>query len=222
MGLVSQVSNRVYGLVSPTLQRLVSSDIDGLVSRMLDEAAAAWAEANWIRFDDREANCTIQLYRWCLYVGRKHPELRILTVQLEWSNPTIAMLQALESAEGPSRPDLRIQIGERAGRSLECKRLSPAQRRPWRYVHEGLDRFVSGTYGGDEPTGVMVGYIQGGTAEGLITAINVEIVAHPRMGPSHQLQRIAPSGLPIRCHSSHLRSNASSIDIEHFLVDLQV
>ncbi len=212
---------RVYGLIDQPLQRLLSRDIDDAIEETLIAAAASWKTDGLQRFNDEEANCTIQLYRWGDEAIRKTSTLHALSLQLEWVQPTPEMLAGKEDAGNSSRPDLRFSIGS-VGRTVECKRLTA--RSPWlrRYVYEGMDRFVSGVYAPSEDRGNMVGYMQADEPTTIVDGINTQVAAHPAMGSSHKL---VPSSArpPIQdvFRSTHIRKSSPSILLTHYLVDLR-
>jgi hypothetical protein len=220
VGFVSSTSARLFGVITPALQQLAAGDVDELVAALLEEAIARWGATGWATFDHREANCTIQLYRWCMDARRNIPRLRILTIELEWVNPTVDMVEARASVDTATRPDVRIGIGQIAGRSLECKRLAPTGGRPRAYVYDGLHRFVSGKYGLTDDLGIMIGYLQAGTDADAVDAINLQIDGHPEMGPEGRLTA-APRRNAARYRSSHPRPHAQAIDVDHWLIDIQ-
>jgi hypothetical protein len=184
---------KVYGTVSPYFQRIIAKNLDSIIDEMLNAAVSMWAAEQWIRFDDHEANCTIQLYRCSQHVIHTTAVLHGLTIRSEWVQPTPEMLAGRESAERMNRPDLRVTIGDEAGITIECKRLALSGGYPKKYVDEGMDRFVAGTYSKDETKAAMIGYMQGGDCDELVAAINVAVRCTSPYGcePS-----IAPSGAP--------------------------
>src|SRR5262249_52999761 len=125
------------------------------------------------------------------------------------------------SVSSAKRPDLRIEIGAigQIGRSLECKRLAPTGGWCRKYVYEGLARFVLGSYGRGEPVGYMVGYVQAGTFDHLLTAINQQILDHPEMGDSDQLKLLQEDGTSSWSRSFHMRS-PDPIQVDHLMVDV--
>jgi hypothetical protein len=221
MGPYRQLS-RIYGVISPAIHQLVSHDIDGLIDQLILEGLAQWRAANWHRFDDLEINCTVQLYRWIREAGRYTPALRILTVQLEWVQPTPTMIDGSESAAGMRRPDLRISCGQASARSIECKRLALADSLPKRYVDEGIYRFVSAFYGADEDRGAMIGYVQANEPADVIVAVNSAVEAHGDMGATHRLHfHDSPSSILHRYGSNHSRNHRSELRLRHYLVDIR-
>lgn len=212
---------RVYGTIAPLLQRYVARDLDSMIDRMLNAAVSMWAAEHWIRFDDREANCTIQLYRCIEHVIRTTADLCVLTVRLEWVQPTPAMLAGQESAQKMRRPDLRVTVGYEAGITIECKRLSLSGGYPKKYVADGMDRFVSGEYSKRETKAAMVGYTQGAECDELVAAINVAVEAHHRMGASHRLYPVEPLPfIPDMYESLHDRTRHPRIVVSHYLIDV--
>ncbi len=221
MGPYRQLS-RIYGVITPIIHELVSQEIDELIDQLILEGVAQWRSANWHRFDDLEINCTIQLYRWIREVGRSTPSLRILTVQLEWVQPTAEMIAGSESATGMRRPDLRISIGQVSARSVECKRLALADSLPKRYVDEGMYRFVSGSYGADEDRATMIGYVQANEPTDVIVAVNNEVDAHGGMGSAHRLHfQDSPNSILHRYESNHARGHLTTLRLWHYLVDMR-
>lgn len=194
-----------------------------MIDDMLDASVSMWAAEGWIRFNDQEVNCTIQLYRCSEHVIRTTAMLYTLTVRLEWVQPTLAMLAGQESATRMSRPDMRVTIGYQTGITIECKRLSLSNGLPKKYVGEGMDRFVSGVYSKDESKAAMVGYVQGAKCNELLDAVNTEVDAHPRMGASHRLNPAKPlSFINHKWESSHERGLYPHIVISHYWVTLSV
>jgi hypothetical protein len=214
------VGRRVYGTINPILQRSMAKDFDSMVDDMLSAAIGMWAAENWVRFDDLEANCTIQLYRCCERVIHIRAVLHGLMVLQEWVQPTPAMLAGQESAAGMVRPDLRVRLGYEAGMTIECKRLSLSGGLARKYVSEGMDRFVSGAYSKQETKGAMVGYVQGEKCDELVAAVNVVVEAHHRMGPSHRLHEVQPLPLIPKYESLHDRTAYPRITINHYLIDV--
>jgi hypothetical protein len=70
--------------VVPAIQRAVANDIDSLLDTLMSTTARLWAEADWLRYDDKEINCSIQLYRWSDEAKRRSSEFGLLSIQLEW------------------------------------------------------------------------------------------------------------------------------------------
>jgi hypothetical protein len=212
--------SRIYGVLAPALQELVARDIDGLVDELLHHAVEQWRLTGWHRFDDLEINCTIQLYKCLSEVGRSRLALRILTLQLEWVQPTAEMMAGNESASGMKRPDLNISLGLTAARLVECKRLALTGGLPKRYVDEGMARFVSGKYA---ESGIMVGYVQADTPPEVVDAINTEVDGHWDMGSTHRLAHLSAAshtGLQ-RYQSNHIRSSLPPTTLQHYLVDMR-
>src|ERR671911_2863344 len=95
----------VWGSMSPVIEGLVARDIEALFDELLVEALSRWHDSGWHRFDDREINCTIQLFRHADDAGRDVRRLRVLSMSLEWSQPTPGMLAGVETATTMGRPD---------------------------------------------------------------------------------------------------------------------
>lgn len=209
--------SRVYGAVAPQLQALIAHDIGRMVEELLGSSIALWRSAGWARFDDLEANCTIQLFRWAQVAADREAALRILRVELEWYQPSAAQIAGTESAARMPRPDLRVSIGS-TGMLVECKRLRATGNLPKAYVEKGIARFVAHTYRSDTGGALMVGYLISGTVEAAILVINQHIGANPLMGASHRLVPVAPGlAAAARYRSTHARPGAVDVQLEHFI-----
>jgi hypothetical protein len=210
--------DRFRGAVALALQEKVAQDIDRLISLLLEAAIEMWKQVNWHTFNDDEDNCTAQIYRWCNVARRRDARLALLVPHYQWVDLTAAMLDGTESVKSAKRPDLRIDIGE-VGRSFECKRLAPTGGWCRAYVEEGLARFILAGYGRGEPVGYMIGYVQSGTFDQLLTAINHAVLDHPVMGDSDQLKLLQEGETSSWCRSNHVRS-PETIQIDHVMVRL--
>ena len=218
MPIFQGFSDRFRGTVAVALQDRVARDIDHLIYLLLEASIILWEQVNWDTFDNDEDNCTVQLYRWCNIARRQDARLTLLIPRFQWIDLTPAMLDGSESVKSAKRPDLRIEIGE-VGRSFECKRLAPTGSWPRKYVYDGLARFVLGKYGRDEPVGYMVGYVQSGTFNQCLSAINRQISSHPEMGDSDHLKLLQESAISSWSRSSHARS-PDPIQIDHLMVQV--
>jgi hypothetical protein len=192
---------------------------------MLDEvvvaAVASWESDGWRSFDDHEANRTVQLYKWIEEAIRVTPDLRSLSPRLEWVQPTPQMYAGTESATKIPRPDIRIFVGTSAGVTVECKRLSLSNQHPVRYVGEGMNRFVSGSYSSSEERGRMVGYVEADRPHQIVAAVNASVCSHPAMGPDHVLDVALPAGSSLhRYRSSHKRAPLPDISLIHHWIDV--
>lgn len=213
---------KIYGVLAPGLHKLIAVDMETMLDEMLDGAASLWATNDYTRFDDDEANCTIQLYRWSDEIVRTTTGLRVITLTLEWVQPTPSMIAGLESATGSSRPDLKVAIGRAAHLTIECKRLSLSNNHPRRYVTQGIDRFVSGEYASTQERGAMVGYLQADDPGSIIPKVNSVIIEHPSMGSSHQLKEAkALTHINLVYGSEHQRIEKPIIQLKHYLIDLR-
>ena len=217
MPIFQDLTSRIRGSVAVALQEQVAQDIDRLICRLLEASIILWKQDNWIRYDDGEDNCTVQLYRCCKVARQKDRRLTLLVPRFQWVNVTDTMLDRAESVSSAKRPDLRIEIGE-VGRALECKRLKPTGHWCRAYVREGLTRFVLGDYGQGEPVGYMVGYVQAGTFTELLIRINKQILGYPRMGEEDQLKRLEENQSSSWSRSVH--THMHPIQIDHLMVDL--
>lgn len=213
---------QLWGRITPTIQATAAQDIANHIDALLAEALDRWHADGWQRFDDQEANCTIQLYRWADDACRDTPRFRLLEIVLEWHQPTPGMLNGTESAVAMRRPDLRVRIGHTGALTTECKRLSLSAGHIKGYVDDGIRRFVTGAYAATETGGAMVGYIQADDPGDIVDAINGRIDTRPDMGPTHRLQ---PSSA-VHSHRHRLRSEHTRVGLEpcalsHFLPDLR-
>jgi hypothetical protein len=213
------LTDRQRGAVALALQEKVAEDIDRLICQLLGASISLWEHDNWMRYDDEEGNCTVQLYRCCEAARRQDLRFILLIPHLEWINLTPAMLAGDESVKTANRPDLRIEVGK-VGRTIECKRLAPTGGWTRAYVHEGLARFVVGNYGRVEAVGYMVGYAQAGTLARLLTMINRQVAGHQGMGTAHQLKLLREDGASLWSRSSHPRASGKPISVDHLLVDV--
>jgi hypothetical protein len=213
---------RLWGRVTPVVQARAAQDIAGHIDALIIEALDRWHADGWQRFDDQEANCTIQLYRWADDACRDTPRFCLLEIVLEWQQPTPGMLNGTESAVAMRRPDLRVRIGRANGLTIECKRLSRAAGHVMGYVDDGIRRFVTGAYAATETGGTMVGYVQTDEPPDIVDAINDRIDTHPEMGPTDILQPI-PTVHPYvhRFRSEHARVELEPLALSHFLPDLR-
>ncbi|BBY32539.1 hypothetical protein MMIN_06000 [Mycolicibacter minnesotensis] len=216
--MLERALSRVQGKVSKSLQQLAERRFPEMIEDLMLVALGSWADHDWHTFDRQEVNCTAQLYRWLRIAKRGSPQFVYLNVELEYLNLTPAMLAGEESVVNAQRPDLSISIGE-TGIHVECKRLLTSG--PWchHYVHKGIQRFVSSSYGANEQQGMMVGYIQQATLDGLLGSVNGFVEAHPMMGSGHQLATAQPpASYGSRHRSHHVRTSDVPIDLSHYWV----
>ena len=229
MGWFEGACDRVVGVAARTLQDRVAQHLDRHTEELLIAAAGMWQHDRWPRFDDDEANCTVQMYGYSRACIRNNPRFTLISVHLEWIDVTPEILQGKQSAKTAKRPDMRIEAGT-AGRTIECKRIAATGSWPRRYVHDGLARFVTGSYGHDETTGFMIGYVTDGRLprlphlSHLVSRINHYIRGHSNMGSGQQITATHYSPPTLVGVSRHSRSNSqprlSQIDISHLLIDL--
>lgn len=219
---LGRLRNRLYGTIVPLIQDVVARDIDELVDQLLGEAAEIWREGAWRRFDNREANCTIQMFRCSREAKRRNPIYGVLNIQIEYVIPTRAMFDATEDATGMARPDVRVSVGE-VDRIVECKRLSLTGGRPRSYVYDGMARFVRGVYSSGGGIEYMIGYLQEGDVEDVVAAVNCQVLAHPLMDSSDSLGRSPASPVEVahRFRSEHKRNRSEPFRINHYILDLR-
>jgi hypothetical protein len=212
----------IFGAVTPAVHRLMATAIDDMINEAMNAAVSSWRDDAWIRFGDHEADCTVQLHARVEEAVRKTPRLRSLSPRLEWVQVTPGMLAGTESAATAGRPDLRFYVGLRVGVAAECKRLSLGAGHPRLYVNEGMARFVTGEYASKETRGGMIGYVQADQPDEIVGVINRNVIAHAAMGPGHELRRAAAQqAITDRYRSEHQRVKMSTIDLEHYLVDMR-
>ena len=229
MGWFEAARDRHRGVVARRLQDRVAQNLNRHAEELLIAAVGMWQHDRWNRFNDDEANCTVQMYRCSRACIRSDRRFTLISVHLEWIDVTPEILQGKQSATTSRRPDMRIEAGP-AGRTIECKRIAATG--PWarRYVHDGLARFVTGSYGHDETTGFMIGYVTDGHLprllhlSHLVSRINHYIRRHSNMGSGQQITTTHHSPPTLVGVSRHSRSNSqprlSQIDISHLLIDL--
>ncbi|MDE0135081.1 MAG: hypothetical protein OXH86_12275 [Acidimicrobiaceae bacterium] len=220
--------DRRRGRVAVQLQNKVAQNLDVHVEELLAAAVHKWRRDGWHRFGKHTGNwteddCTVQMYRWSKECTRRESRFALLTVHWEWRNLTPAILHGHQSAATATRPDLRIEVREE-GRSIECKRIASGGSWARKYVHAGLDRFVTGDYGHAESSGFMVGYAVDEPLPPLVGRINGCIQSHPNMGAGHVVAQRQHSPPILLGDSSHTRSGShsvsSDIGISHLLVAL--
>ncbi len=228
MGWFEGACDRVVGVAARTLQDRVAQHLDRHTEELLIAAAGMWQHGGWPRFDDDEANCTVQMYGYSRACIRNNPRFTLISVHLEWIDVTPEILQGKQSAKTAKRPDMRIEAGT-AGRTIECKRIAATGSWPRRYVHDGLARFVTGSYGHDETTGFMIGYVTDGRLprlphlSHLVSRINHYIRRHSNMGSGQQItatHHSPPTLVGVSRHSRSSQPNLSPIDTSHLLIDL--
>lgn len=218
--MLERALDRVSGRVSQLLQQQAARKFPELIDALLVAALERWDQNDWLTFDQSEVNCTAQLYRWLTETKRTDSRFIYVHITLEYINLTPAMLAGEESVKGAQRPDLNLVL-DPISVHVECKRLQTAG--PWcrLYVHNGIARFVDSSYGARSPLGVMVGYVQQGSAEGLLDSVNSFVATHPSMGDGHELSRpkVEPFGSTHRSH--HSRHTDVAIDLAHVWVRLE-
>ncbi len=217
--MLERALDRVSGRVSQALQQRAERRFPEMVETLMRLALEMWAGNNWHTFDQREVNCTAQLYRWLMEAKRGEVQFSHLNIELEYLNLTPAMFAGVESVVTALRPDLRLGIGQ-VGIQLECKRLLAGGTWCHDYVHKGMQRFVSSSYGANDPRGVMVGYVQQATSDGLLGSVNGFVLTHPLMGVSHQLRTTLTEPYGSSHLSSHVRPTDVTIDLRHVWVVL--
>ena len=217
--MLERALDRVSGRVSQLLQQQAARKFPELINALLFAAFERWEQNDWLTFDQSEVNCTAQLYRWLTEIKRTDNRFIYVNIELEYINLTPEMLAGEESVKSAQRPDLNLVL-DPINVHIECKRLQTGGAWCRYYVHNGIARFVDSGYGARSPLGVMVGYVQQSSADGLLDSVNSFVATHPSMGDGHELihTKAEPFGLLHRSH--HSRRTDSAIDLAHIWVQL--
>lgn len=214
---------RLMGVAAKTLQDRLARNLDYHAEALLIAAVGMWQHHGWHRFDNDEVNCTVQMYRWSQECIRRDSRFTLISMHLEWIDVTREILLGEQSATTAKRPDLRIKVDD-VGRTIECKRIAATGSWARKYVHEGLARFVTGSYGHAETTGFMIGYALSSHLPNLVNRINTCIQGHSNMGHGQQITLKSHSPPTLVGVSRHSRSSSqpsqSPIDITHLLIAL--
>lgn len=188
-----------------------------LVQLLMRAAFDKWSANGWHTFDQMEANCTVQLYRWLVEAKRADSRLAFLAIELEFLMLTPAMLAGEASGMSAKRPDVCLSVG-RSAIHVECKRLRVDGSWCRDYVGQGMARFVGSSYGAGEALGLMVGYVQQEKSNGLLDAVNSVVLSTASMGSSHQLTASAAESFGTSHHSTHARASDVPIELRHLWV----
>lgn len=219
--MLERLGDRFSGHVSARLQERAARRLPDLAVALMEAALGRWAANNWHTFDRREANCTSQLYRWLTEAKRADSRFALLVVQPEDVVLTASMLLGQQSATTARRADIRISVGE-LGIHLEAKRLAARGRWCHDYVYEGMARFVTSAYGAGEGLGMMIGYVQQPTSNGLLGRVNGFICSHASMGNAHQLAAAPGHSTGLWHESTHERVAGIAIKLLHVWVAMGV
>lgn len=217
--MLERTLDRVTGRVSIALHERAARRLPELVERLMMAALERWAANGWHTFDHLEVNCTVQLYRWLSEAQRADAGLAFLSVQIEHLLLTPAMWAGDASVTAAQRPDVRLSVGH-TGVAVEAKRLVAGGSWPRKYVHDGMARFASSSYGAGEQIGLMVGYVQDSSTDGILPAVNARIETHPLMGSGHQLNDERSTRHGTWYQSNHVRPKDVSIRLLHLWVVL--
>lgn len=216
---IARAASAVYGTCEPAVQRLVSAKIDDILDDLILEAVALWQSSGLVRFDDREVNCSVQVFRHINIARRRRASFRILQPRLEHLLLTDEILTGQQSADTARRPDMHVSIGDRTNRAIECKLLSDTGPLARAYVREGMNRFVSGVYGTTDRRGRMIGFVVQGEHHDCVKRVNHQVVDF--LDEGHQLSGPpATSNDVTRYESTHARVGLEEIGLTHFLVPL--
>jgi len=217
--MLENAIDRVTGHMHASIHAWANRRLNELVRDLLEEAVEHWAVANWIRYDEREVNCTIQLYRWLRESQRTNIRFHVLEVVFEAVTPTPGMLHAIESVTTSARSDLRIFV--RTGSVIvEAKRLASTGEWCKNYVNEGMARFVDMTYAAADKFAMMVGYVQQPSVDGLRDRVNKYVLKHELMGPSHVLNDEENRRHSHWLASVHQRKTGGPIALHHLWIVL--
>lgn len=217
MVVLERALDRVSGRINEHIHNRAVRRLPDLVRDLVCDALARWAGNGWHTFDKAEVNCSGQLFRWLIDARRSESRFSPLEVTIENILLTPGMLNGVESVTGAARPDLRISVRGR-GVLLEAKRLTDTATLCRAYVHDGMARFVSSTYGANENWGMMVGYVQEQTTAGLRPRVNGYVNTHKLMGVGHELGPETTSPNSEWLSSSHDRASGLTIRLDHVWV----
>lgn len=218
--MLERALDRVSGRVSQLLQQQAARRFPELIDTLLFAALERWEQNNWLTFDQSEVNCTTQLYRWLTEIKRADSRFIYVSIELEYINLTPAMLAGEESVTSAKRPDLNLVL-DPINVHIECKRLQTGGTWCRYYVNKGIARFVDSSYAARSPLGVMVGYVQQVSADGLLDSVNSFVATHPLMGNGHQLSQTQAEAFGLSHRSHHPREADSTIDLTHIWVQLE-
>ena len=118
--------------------------------------------------------------------------------------------------------DIREEYDEHDAHAIvECKRVAGNRRALCReYVVEGIDRFATGKYAGNQAVAFMAGYLLSGDAKSAATGINAYLTSKRR-----RLEHLGPSNVtdaPWARSSHHRRPNpAGPITLHHAFCGLR-
>lgn len=211
--------DRVSGRLDQAIHARAAVRLRELIRELIAEALSRWSDNGWHTFDDTEINCSAQLFRWLEEARRANSRFSLLAVNLESIVLTHDMLLGDESVKFAARPDLRISV-RAGGVSFEAKRLTDTADLCRAYVHNGMARFVSSTYGAREQWGVMIGYVQESTTVNLRRRVNDYVDAHRLMGIDHRLSMGVVRPDSQWQTSMHARDGDVNIELEHVWVML--
>ena len=200
---------RIHGSLDALVDKPAYYDLCVGAIKLVEDSLTCWADEDWCRFDDEENSCTVRVYGFAKELSR----FTNYRVSYDAAHPSKDMLEGKVSVRSAPRPDLIIHMGN-TDILVECKRLGTHSSHPSEYVKEGIDRFVTGTYGTPHGFGLMIGYVQKGDPARWVRAINRNIMQHSKMDESHCLA-LGPS--KNRHQSVHLRPNRDAVRLEHFV-----
>lgn len=210
---------RVTGRVALALQQQAARKFPETVDVLIFDALERWRQNSWRTFDEAEVNCTAQLYRWMKEAKRADSQFFHVNIEFEYVHLTPEMLTGEESAMAARRPDLKLSI-DPVDVHIECKRLRSHGKWCRDYVNKGMERFVSTAYGAGAPLGVMVGYVQQVTTDGLVDAVNGFVATHTLMGHEHRLGKTRTEYFGLTHESTHHRAADLTIDLKHVWIQL--
>lgn len=217
--MLDRALDRMSGRINEHIHNRAVRRLPDLVRDLLERAFTAWSANGWHTFDRAEVNCSCQLFRWMIAARRSDRSFYPLEVNIENILITPAMLNGTETVTRAKRPDLRISV-RGGGVLLEAKRLTNTANNCRAYVHDGMARFVSSTYGVDDDWGIMVGYVQENSTAGLQSHVNRYVNAHSMMGSGHRLMHETTNTNSEWLSSSHPRASNFTIRLEHVWVVL--
>ena len=105
--------------------------------------------------------------------------------------------------------------------SVECKRLDKSSNKIKRYVEQGIFRYIEGKYSRFMPIALMVGFIEMGDINSIVTDINQKLLALKKIETIIELRRyFMKDNFEGSYISKHNRKrNLGEIELYHLLFD---
>lgn len=115
------------------------------------------------------------------------------------------------------RTDIEFYISGSGDFIVECKNLKSADQR---YISEGIDRFVNKVYGAADAEAALIGFVVGGKVNSILSRMEVRIQNEASCVKNYTHATKKCNGYEFSFHSSHIRSNISTIILHHLFVNL--